>query len=285
MRKVMTEMMMNPMRKTKRELVKILKLIEHENQALKIEALIACNSNVDTLNQIDKLHDLIEELENEKISLSDRITEESSKNRGWEDDDGHGSIHIQQGDPKDKETIFNLETLVEELSLLIQRLSAENEQIKHNDSIIRLETEHLKKKIERLTMKKQQLNREKKRLETENRSVGDQLDFFDGIFQSEEKMYIVVDDNLNIVGVSNDLNQQLYRGREWRERPLCEVITVDKAEKNRKMMKKIQAVLDGKKRVSLKSIHLKLTPLKTIKANAQAIRSSLRKKPAVMISF
>ena len=275
------------MRKTKRELVKILRMIEKENQVLKKETIHAFDLTVDTLKTLDILHHVIKTQKSENRELIDQLSAEKNVVTPTPTPPSPllSSLKHQQERQKTQKTISDLESLVEELSSVIQELSGENEQTKADLDYFQCRKKKLEDEILQQTHQVKILKEKNSRLEAYRQKEMDQVGFYNDIFQIDEKRFILINEKLEIEFVSNRLEKQMKHGRSWNEKCLHELITEERAEKKGKIIKKIQSVLEGKKNQTLKSIYLKLSPLKIIKTNAKAVRTSIKQRPAVLISF
>ena len=279
---------MNPMRKTKRELVKILRMFEKENQVLKNETVHVFDLTVDTLKTLDRLHRLIEiQKDGNQTMLEQWSAQNNTRNQTTLSDipPRFDATTQQEEREKSNKTISGLERLVEELSSVIQELSEENEQLKADVDHFQCKKKRLEDEIQRRTHQVKNLIKENDKLEANQQIHRDQMRFYNEIFQNDEKMFVLINEELEIELVSNCLKKQMAQGSSWNEKSLHELITGERAEKKGKIIKKIQSVLEGKKNQTLKSIYLKLSPLKIIKTNAKAVRTSIRERPAVLISF
>ncbi|SLM32653.1 hypothetical protein MTBBW1_790051 [Desulfamplus magnetovallimortis] len=309
------------MAKTKKELVQALEVVEGESGVLKIELETLQSSNNETLEEIKQLHHLIFQLQEENINYKKKYSEAQNTIKQLKID-GQSALEqckashqVSMADYdkklekallinkklKDEQEVLNKEmendrqaiidfqkknmilfnqinTLKDDNNFLVtQTLEAE----KKNNALIG-QLNNAKEEIDWVYNQMIELQQINNDLSLENNVLQDTKHAYAAVCNSKEAMFLLLDEKLDVLFVSDILGKRLHDNRKWEIKPLWNMISGIQEEK---YYKAIQSVLIEKKQNKMKNIYLKISPLVFIRVEAIMFPITYNCTPAVKVVF
>ncbi|MBF0258939.1 MAG: hypothetical protein HQK62_08895 [Desulfamplus sp.] len=119
-------------------------------------------------------------------------------------------------------------------------------------------------------------------LSLERGMLQDIIHIYKAVCNSEEEMFLLLDDKLDVRFVSDSLTKRLHDNSKWEIKPLWNMISGIQEEKYSKIM---QPVLIEKKQNKMKNIYLKVSPLVFMKVDALMFPTTYDGKAAAKVVF
>lgn len=277
--------MVDPMTKTKRELVRMLTSLEDEKSILKNEIDDLQTLNADTMIQFCVLYQFIKELqekkneqEKENHAAKERVKLLQEQNNSILEkmEMEHASFIRKLKNEMEKITQKN-----EFLNKENQRLIVEKETLTEERNAIMNKMENFNGKLEKITDGYAILKEKNENLTVENMNQRACIKFLKAFSGTENEMFLLLDDNLEVKFSSHMLMQQLKDDLQREETP--SFLDMISGIEPKKYHDKMYKVINHGKKAKFKKIYLNRTQASPMKVKGKLFPVTYECKPAVKV--